>query len=793
MLQTFWSWRCQVTILLVGQILVGWLLVGLVPVRAVGGISISALQVSGGSGRTNEEYVELYNASSDPVDMSGWRLAKLTKAGALGNWTYLGPAFAGGTVLPGHTFALAVHTDAAAVFGGDWQYGSSTLAEDNSVVVVNAAGEVVDLVGWGQAINFTGQPLPTAGAGRWARALLNDKSLGAFAKLDDGPRQGAATNFLTAPTSTPEGAGGATTATVTSTPTIPEVDVSSTPMTQEEPVLDLVLSEVYSQPNTGEAEFVELYNPNDAEVDVTGWYLVEGGGSVTMVTGTMAAKSFLVVAPIKGSLNNTGDEVQLWHGEVEIERVVYGEWDGNVGSPAKGQSLVRAVVEPGGEWKIGTPTPGKSNVVLLTEEIPEVEEEEEAVVKNVTGKLKINEILPDTIGADAGEFVEIINATAAEIAMIGWRLEVGEQEYFLPDQVVLPGALVVFYRDKSRLVLPNLKKEKVRLVRGDGSLSDSVGYETPTVPGAAWVNVVGRGWGWSQSSTPGLPNVWKQLNRAPYAEITGPAEAVPGEVINFTSDNVYDPDQDLLTYKWDLGDGQQSTSTGISTVYAKPGKYSITLLVTDPFGLKDEFKWSLKVLAPVVLSEKATTTPAVAKAKTTTSAATKKTTSTTKVATTKPKAASAVKTATVVPKGPALSVAARLLAENEGKFVSIKGELTSGSGKYWRLDDGTAEAVVILPATKLPSGLGWKKGTVWQVSGVVKKYKEDWAVAPTEWADLQMVSKETAKSNAATAMPVDVQTVKKLWWLIPVLAAVVGAIIFVKRRKTPDLVPLHVV
>lgn len=794
MLQTFWSWRCQVTILLVSQILVGWLLAGFIPVRAVGGVSISALQVSGGSGRTNEEYVELYNGSGEPVDISGWRLAKLTKTGTLGSWTYLGPPFGGSTILPGHTFALAVHADAATIFGGDWQYDSSTLAEDNSIVLLSAGGEVIDLIGWGQAVNFTGQPLPAAGAGRWARTLLADKSLGEFAKANDLPRQGAVESFLPITTSTPGETGGAASTTITLTPEIPEIDTSSSTIVEEHTLLGLVLSEVYPQPNTGEVEFVELYNPNETEVDLEGWYLVDGGGSTTFVTGTVAAKSFLIVTSVKGSLNNTGDEVWLWHDDVEIEHVAYGEGGGNVGNPVKGQSLSRETIEPVGEWKISTPTPGQSNEIIVIEEVFGEEEDEEGgsiVVKNVTGKLKINEILPDTIGTDVGEFIEIVNSTAAEITMSGWRIEVGEQEYMVPDQVVLPGELIVVYRDKSKLVLPNLKKEKIRLVRGDGSLSDSVEYTTPTVPGAAWVNVVGRGWGWSQSSTPGLPNIWKQLNRAPYAEITGPAEAMLGEVVSFTSDNVYDPDQDMLTYKWDLGDGQQSTGTGISTVYAKPGKYSITLLVTDLLGLKDEAKWSLKILAPAVASEKATTTLATVKPKTVNT--TKKVANTVKVDSAKSKTTSTAKIATVVPKSPALSVAARLLAENDGKFVSIKGELTSGGGKYWRLDDGTAEAVVILPATKLPAGLGWKKGTTWQVSGVVKKYKEDWAVAPTEWGDLQIVGKELENTAVGVAMPISIESAKKIWWLILVFAISAIAIVITKRRKTPDLVPVRVV
>ena len=205
----------------------------------------------------------------------------------------------------------------------------------------------------------------------------------------------------------------------------------------------------------------------------------------------------------------------------------------------------------------------------------------------------------------------------------------------------------------------------------------------------------------------------------------------------------------------------------------------------------------MKVVAPTIL-ERPTSTAAVVKPKKTVGAtpkpAVKKATTATKVVAAKTKGTTSTKATATALKGPVLPVAARLLAENEGMLVSIKGEITSGSGKYWRLDDGTDEVVIILPATKQPTGFGLKKGTVWQVSGVVKKYKEDWAVAPSEWDQLQVVGKELVVAKTASAMPVNSDMVKKLWWLVPgVLVGVLVYLIIRKRKSAPALIPVSVV
>ena len=57
--------------------------------------------------------------------------------------------------------------------------------------------------------------------------------------------------------------------------------------------------------------------------------------------------------------------------------------------------------------------------------------------------------------------------------------------------------------------------------------------------------------------------------------------------INFIS-NASDPDGDPLSYKWYFGDGSTSSSADPSHIYDTSGNYSVTLIITDPYGASYE-------------------------------------------------------------------------------------------------------------------------------------------------------------------------------------------------------------
>lgn len=84
-------------------------------------------------------------------------------------------------------------------------------------------------------------------------------------------------------------------------------------------------------------------------------------------------------------------------------------------------------------------------------------------------------------------------------------------------------------------------------------------------------------------------------NRAPTADVVAttpsgdPAdEASVGTTILFSAEGSSDPDGDPLTYDWRLGDGTSAEGAEVGHAFQAPGRYPVTVTVTDPEGASDE-------------------------------------------------------------------------------------------------------------------------------------------------------------------------------------------------------------
>jgi len=78
-------------------------------------------------------------------------------------------------------------------------------------------------------------------------------------------------------------------------------------------------------------------------------------------------------------------------------------------------------------------------------------------------------------------------------------------------------------------------------------------------------------------------------NKSPIAKITGPNNAYTNETLVFYSDKSYDPDGNIVGYRWDFeNDGVFETDwikdTLITHSYSRPGNYTIILQVKDDDG-----------------------------------------------------------------------------------------------------------------------------------------------------------------------------------------------------------------
>lgn len=72
------------------------------------------------------------------------------------------------------------------------------------------------------------------------------------------------------------------------------------------------------------------------------------------------------------------------------------------------------------------------------------------------------------------------------------------------------------------------------------------------------------------------------FNDPPIARITiTPSSPQPGIPAQFSAEDSYDPNDAILRWHWDFGDGNQATGPVVEHTYAEPGEYVVTLTLED--------------------------------------------------------------------------------------------------------------------------------------------------------------------------------------------------------------------
>ena len=134
---------------------------------------------------------------------------------------------------------------------------------------------------------------------------------------------------------------------------------------------------------------------------------------------------------------------------------------------------------------------------------------------------------------------------------------------------------------------------------GDTRYSDMVSY---TLPNGVTVFATGSiqwSWGLDDFNVPGLRS--SRLNSAaqqvtrnvlarlagdafPRAALDGPRHAKVGEEVQFDAAKSSDPDDGIVVYRWDFGDGTGNERVSPTHVFGSPGVYAVTLIVRDRRG-----------------------------------------------------------------------------------------------------------------------------------------------------------------------------------------------------------------
>ncbi len=106
---------------------------------------IYEIRITGGTGKSNEDYIKIFNPNPKAVDLSGWRLKKASKTGSESSIR----VFPDGTIVGAGKVITWANVDYASVVGAEL-LSSQTIAANNSVGLFNKDGVLVDAVGWGE-------------------------------------------------------------------------------------------------------------------------------------------------------------------------------------------------------------------------------------------------------------------------------------------------------------------------------------------------------------------------------------------------------------------------------------------------------------------------------------------------------------------------------------------------------------------------------------------------------------------------------------------------------------------
>jgi hypothetical protein len=245
-------------------------------------ILISEIQIS----PTNQRFIELYNPNNFDLDLTGYYLQRKTQSGS--SFTSLvSKTYFEGKIIKAKSFLLISRE---ALASSDIILPNLTLTDSNTIQLKDKDGNVIDLVGWGNANDCQSSCAPSIADGQSLQR-----------KFENGAVKNSGNNSL-------------------------DFEISNCPSPKSPPnqncslnqassdaffgysnTSHIVLSEILFNPEGSdrEKEFIELYNPTSKNFDLTGWSLkiIKSGSTSTNSLATfksnenpiIKSRSFLLI------------------------------------------------------------------------------------------------------------------------------------------------------------------------------------------------------------------------------------------------------------------------------------------------------------------------------------------------------------------------------------------------------------------------------------------------------------------------------------------------------------------
>ncbi len=306
------------------------------------------------------EWIELFNAGSSEIDLTGW---KFNDGDSATNHALNAPPKNGsrGSLVLRVGGYLLLAGDAATVATDLPGFSGSIIDTVMSLANSSATLKIINKDEQEVCSAFYSKEIGAGGNGKtleWDEAQLKES-------LAEGGTPGASNsilnpNYSPAPTATPSPtpAGSAE----TTTP-VPSTNQTISPVPEYQYSKEIFINEFLPSPQSGEKEWVEIYNAGAESINLTGWSIADKENidrPQLIPDGTIIEpKNFLVILLNKQILSNDGDQLNLlWPDNQVLHAVSYQK-------AVAGQAVARL---DSGQWIwTNRPTPGKINLPPLFE------------------------------------------------------------------------------------------------------------------------------------------------------------------------------------------------------------------------------------------------------------------------------------------------------------------------------------------------------------------------------------------------------------------------------------------